>query len=216
MSLPEFQRALAEMTLDAALAARVKQQGAQALQRYALDAREQQRLLQVAQQPGMVLNCTLARTNRFTAIAESYPMSCVVVEPVLRELLDALWSQDRPAGYQLTSDVAAFARRLQRDRALHRRFEYLREVFAYERACIALVNQTRRVALTRMAGRVRVVDFEHDPAELLSALQRHQAPPPGLPRVPHRMEIELVHGVLESRWFAVANEAANGAVMAGR
>lgn len=208
VSLREFQRALAEMTLDATFARRVKEQGAPALATFALDAREEQRLLAAARQRGMVLACTLARANRFAAIADSYPMTCVVIEPVLRDLFDELWSRCRPAGYQLTSDVASFADRVRREKALHRRFEYLSEVFAYEQACIALINQTRRVAIDRMAGRLRVIEFDHDPALLLPPLQRHEAPPPGLPRAPHRMEVELVDGALESRWHAVPQAAA--------
>lgn len=203
MSLPEFQRALVDMTLDAGLARAVKQGGARPLGAYGLSRREASRLVAVARQPGMVLNCTLARANRFTAIAESYPMTCVVIEPVLRELIDALWARDRPQGYQLTSDVESFARRVQDDHALHARFEYLSEIFRYEQACIALVNQTRRCSLAEMAGRVLEVPFSHDPGALLPPLHSRVAPPAGLPPAPHRMEIELVDGALESRWFAM-------------
>jgi hypothetical protein len=201
MSLAEFQHALADMTLDVRLASRVKAEGAAALARYRLSEREARRLVGVARQPGMALQCTLARANRFTVIAESFPMTCVVLEPVLRELLDALWAHDVPSGYQLTSEVAAFAALVAGDEALHARFAYLSEIFAYEQGCLELVAETRRRALADWNGPVRHLLFRHDPGALLPPLQAHVAPPDGLPLAPHRMEIELVDGALESRWF---------------
>lgn len=208
MSLPEFQRALVDMTLDARLARHVKQDGAAALSRYDLSPREAGRLVSVSRQPGMALNCTLARANRFTAIADEFPMTCVVLEPVLRDLLDELWSRDTPATYQLSGEAVAFAARVAADAALHERFPYLTEIFRYEQECVALVAETRQRAVAEMNGRARVVEFTHDPGALLRALQRSVAPPPGLPPAPHRVEIELVDGVLETRWAPLDEPAA--------
>lgn len=203
MSLRDFQRALTDITLDAHWAAQVRRNGDSPLKRYVLTPRERDRLVRVARQAGMELNCTLARTNRFAAIADSYPMSCVVIEPELRALLDALWARDQPQGYQLTSDVACFAAHLGADLGLHQRFPYLGEIFRYEQACIELINETRRLPMAAMKGRVRRLDFLHDPGALLPPLQRHEAPPPGLTTAPHCVEIELLDGVLESRWWAL-------------
>ena len=65
--------------------------------------------MDVIQQPGMSLNCTIARGNRFEAIAELFPMTCVLLEPVLRELLDELWEHVFPTNYQFAGEEEAFA-----------------------------------------------------------------------------------------------------------
>ena len=53
------------MTVEPHLAATVRREGAGALAGYELTQREQDRLVSVSRQPGMDLNCTLARGNRF-------------------------------------------------------------------------------------------------------------------------------------------------------
>lgn len=204
MSLTDFQRALTDMTLDVRLARRVKLEGARALGRYSLRDREAARLLRVAQQPGMALNCTLARANRFTSICDAYPMSCVVLEPWLRTLLDDLWSADSPADYQLRGEIDAFARCVEEHWLRRPDTEYLQEVFAYEQACHALLSASRAGPLAAMAGKIRKVFFRHDPAQVLPPLRKSIAPPPGLPLAPHWVEVEIVDEALETRWFPAA------------
>jgi hypothetical protein len=202
MSLSEFQRALASMTLDTTLARRVREQGAAALRGFALRPRDLDRLVRVAAQPGMALNCTLARSNRFTSIAESLPMTCAVLEPVLRELLDRLWAHDRPQGYQLSSELRPFIDRVQGDPALFERFPLLDDVLRYELACLALIDDARRLTLAAMSGRTRIIVLQHDPARLIEPLRAEQPVPVGLEREPHTVELELVDGALETRWWS--------------
>ena len=71
MTLRDFQRALSDMTLDTRITAAVRKQGTPALSDYELTPLEQMRLVDVARQPGMVLNCSLARGNRFAPIVEN-------------------------------------------------------------------------------------------------------------------------------------------------
>lgn len=200
MPLPEFQKAFAALVLDARFAQRVREQGEAALAGWGLSEREARRLARATRQPGMSLNCTLARVNRFAPIAETWPMCCVVIEPRLREVLDALWAQRPPQGYQLNADVERFAQRLQTDAVLRAQFPYLDDVYRYEAASNALAYETRRLSAEEMQGRYLEVDLQHDPAELLGPLLGHQAPPAGLPRRPHRVRIALVDEAIESRW----------------
>src|SRR5712692_5453580 len=119
MAIGEFQRALADMTLNVRLASAVRSLGAEALQGYDLTEREQRRLEAVARQPGMSLNCSLARANRFGPIHDVFPMTCVLLEPQLKGLLDELWSSHRPDNYQLTGEDQAFARFVEEKMASH-------------------------------------------------------------------------------------------------
>ena len=68
----------------------------------------------MARQPGMDLNCTLARGNRFAPIVEMFPLTCELLKPRLRELLDELWSGHRPDNYQLAGEDEVFADFLER------------------------------------------------------------------------------------------------------
>lgn len=200
MSIAEFQRAYTAMTLDVTLARRVRRDGGPALDGFGLDARERARLVRISGQTGMALNCTLARANRFTSICDAYPRTCVLLEPWLRGLLDALWSTAAPADYQLRGEVAAFAAQVEREWLPRGDVPYLDEVFAYEQACHALVEASRRTTLAGMRGQVRRVAFRHDPAAVLGPLDASTAPPPGLPEAPHWVEVEIVDEALETRW----------------
>ena len=107
MSLLEFQRALCDMTLDLAFAASVLRKGAPALKGYRLTGIEEDRLIAVVSQRGMSVNCTLARANRFAPIADAFPLTCSLLKPHLRGLLDELWSVHRPGNYQLAGEAGA-------------------------------------------------------------------------------------------------------------
>lgn len=196
----DFQRALADMTLDARLAAAVRTRGADALAGYALSDRERRRLEAVARQDGMSLNCSLARANRFGSIHDAFPMSCVLLGGRLRGVLDELWSGRRPDNYQLAGEEAAFAACVEGKIARGElAVEYLEEVFPYEQACWELAMQLRRGAAAALG---RAVRFHHDPRALLEALSRLQPPPPGLPVCDHDVTIRLEKGDLVAEWVA--------------
>jgi hypothetical protein len=183
MSLQQFQLALAVMTIEPMLAAKVKRDGAEALQTYTLTDLEQRRLVAVSHQPGMELNCTLARANRFGPILDVYPKVCTLIKPWLRELLDTFWSEHLPNNYQLSGEEDAFALFLH-DRLATGRFKhpYLREVLDYETACWQLVQASRQDGVDETPNQaIRDVLFNHDPAQLLPVLQRGELPPSGLP-----------------------------------
>lgn len=205
MSLHDFQRALAAMTLDAGLANQVHAQGLAALADYHLTAREERRLLAVVRQPGMALNCTLARANRFGAIHNAFPMTCRLLGPQLRGLLDALWSGRRPDNYQLSGEEQPFAEAVERWIAGGDCTDpYLAEVLAYERACFELIMQMRHLATPLPpAPQSRWLDFSHDPRRILGALDDAAMPPPDLPLERYRVRIALVDGALETTTFKV-------------
>lgn len=205
MALHDFQRALTAMTLDPALANDVHAHGASALAAFSLTPREARRLAAVARQPGMALNCTLARANRFGSIHNAFPMSCLLLGSDLRPVLDALWSGRDPANYQLSGEEAGFADLVAAgiaDGTIDR--EYLGDMLAYERACLELALPLRLEAdPSSLDPESRWVDFCNDPRILLDALERLTLPPPHLPMQRFKMRITRIDGELEVATFEV-------------
>src|SRR3954468_23458832 len=149
MSILDFQRALCDMTLDPVLTGGVLRDGASALSGYALTPREQGRLAAIARQRGMSLTCSLARANRFAPIADAFPLTCSLLKPILRALLDELWRIERPGSYQLSGEVDAFARHIEHKLAAGALDQpYAGEVFRYERAVWSLIQPLITAGLT--------------------------------------------------------------------
>lgn len=184
------------MTLDTRIAAAVRKEGAPALSDYELTSLEQQRLVDVARQPGMELNCTLARGNRFAPIVEMFPLTCELLKPWLRELLDELWSCHRPDNYQLAGEEDAFAGflegKIERRELTH---PYVEEVFRYESVCLDLAKSLRYVSAEDSpehgSEHFRLARFHHDPRILLRALESHQTPPLDMPEGDYPVRITL-------------------------
>jgi hypothetical protein len=196
MSLRDFQRALSDMTLDTRMTTAVRKSGSPALTDYELTALEQQRLVDVAQQPGMDLNCTLSRGNRFAPIIEMFPLTCELLKPWLRELLDELWTRHRPDNYQLAGEEDAFASFME-GKISHGELAsaYAEEVFRYESACLDLAKSLRYLPVddSPLQGSeyFRLAHFRHDPRILLRALERHEVPPSDIPEGNYPVRITL-------------------------
>jgi hypothetical protein len=206
MSLRDFQRALTSMTLDVRFANAVHAHGADALVAYQLSPRETRRLTAVVRQPGMALNCSLARANRFASIHDAFAMTCVLLGRELRSVLDALWSERAPDNVQLQGEEQPFAElvqaRITDERGAPSLSEYLPAVLAYERACLELAQLVRHAARPELAPQEsRWVAFSHDPQAVLAALEQSQPPPAGLPRGDYRVRITLIDGELEVTTF---------------
>ncbi len=197
MSLKAFQQALVDLTLTPHKARMLYQGDSGVLQEFDLTTQERDRLLAIARQPGMSINCSLSRGNRFEVIAGTFPMTCVLLEPVLRQLLDELWAEWSPSNYQLTGEDVAFARLLTRKRAAGELvIEYLDEIFAYEIVCRDMAHRIR-AQIGPECPVEAVVDFQHAPDALLPPLSRLVAPPAGLPRGCYRARIHLQGGKFE-------------------
>jgi hypothetical protein len=155
----------------------------------------------------MSINCTIARGNRFEAIGELFPMTCVLLEPVLRELLDELWERVCPTNYQFAGEEEAFVGVVSQKLASGElSIEYLAEIFAYEVKCSELAQEMRQQA---DADRVieTIIDFSHPPDLLLPPLSELTAPPAGLPTGVYkarlalrgtRFDVEMLHASADS------------------
>jgi hypothetical protein len=202
VAIADFQRALCDMTLEPVLAASVLRRGAGALSGYALTAIEQERLIAVVHQRGMSVNCTLARANRFAPIADAFPLTCSLLKPWLRPLLDELWSVHRPDNYQFAGEETAFSSFLQekisQGGVTH---PYAEEIFRYECAAWDLIQTLRSPVPGAATGpgleKSATVRFAHDPHMLVPALERDETPPADLPAGDYLVRLTLRGDVLD-------------------
>lgn len=191
MSLQAFQQAIVELTLSPRRIQKLLQGELGVLEKYDLTERERQRVLHAIRQPGMSLNCTIARGNRFEAIAELFPMTCVLLKPVLRDLLDELWEDAPPTNYQFTGEEEAFTGMVRRKIATGElAIEYLEDIFAYELTCAGLA-QRMRGDTTADEQREAIIEFHYPPDLLLIPLSEYNVPPPGLPTGSYRARLTL-------------------------
>jgi hypothetical protein len=190
MSLLMFQRALVELTLTPQKARALRLGDENVLAGFELTDLERDRLEAVVNQRGMSVSCSLSRGNRLEMIFQSFPMTCVLLKPVLRELVDELWEDIQPANYQLAGEETAFAALLSRKLAADDlSIPYLEEIFAYEQACMELTRQTRNQT---DADAELIVDFRHSPDDLLLPLSQLTTPPAGLHEGNYRARVRLI------------------------
>jgi len=215
MSLRDFQRALTSLTLDVGFANAVYAGGIDALAAYELSPLEARRLAAVTRQPGMSLNCTLARANRFATIHAVFAMTCVLLGSELRSVLDELWSRRLPDNVQLQGEERPFAdlvqRRIMAEGAASLS-QHLPSILAYEWACMELAQLVRHSVRPDLAPREsRWVAFSSDPEPVLAALQRGQQPATDLQSGDYRVRITLIDGDLETTTFEVPPDMAGDA-----
>jgi hypothetical protein len=190
MSLKAFQLAIVELIVAPGRVRRLLQGDLRELDAYDLTPRERQRLLVAAGQPGMELNCVIARGNRFEPVAEGFPMTCTLLKPVLRELLDELWADAPPTNYQFEGEQEAFMRAVGAKLASGElAIEYLDEIFQYEARCIELAQRFKGGGAGVESE--AIIEFRHPPDLLLPPLSEYKAPPPGLPTGVFRARLML-------------------------
>jgi hypothetical protein len=161
------------------------------LEKYELTERERRRILFAVSQPGMELNCTIARGNRFEPVAELFPMTCTLLKPVLRELLDEIWEDAPPTNYQFAGEDEAFIKAVRRKIASGElAIEYLDEIFSYESSCAELARRMGVVTDPNDVGEA-ILEFQHSPDLLLPPLSEYKLPPSGLPKGRYRARLIL-------------------------
>jgi hypothetical protein len=189
MSLQMFQRAVVELTLAPGKARLLRDGDVSMLAGFELTALERERLDGIVRQPGISVSCSLSRGNRLEIIFQMFPMTCTLLMPVLRQLMDEIWENNRPTNYQLTGEETAFIEIVQRKIAAGAlSIPYLEEVFGYELACMELTHRLRDEA---DPDAVVVVDFAHSPDELLPPLSQLKGPPAGLPEGAYRVRVRM-------------------------
>ena len=190
MALLAFQQALCELIASPGLCLAVRDDAAPFLGRYELSPRERERLQDVVWQRGMSTTCSLHRSNRVTPLYTLLHYTCVVLGPNFQRLLDAYWADAELRDLEFKHEIyrfASFVKERLTSGALDDPF--VREILDFELAVNELRFAPRRkimeqVGDTEPAGAVhplvRVVRFDHDPAEVLTSLARGVVPR-GLP-----------------------------------
>lgn len=194
MSLRAFQRAVVELTIAPEKTHSLRAADRSVFVGYDLTEFEWQRLFSIVRQPGIRVHCSLSRGNRFEMISGVFPMTCVLLEPWLRDLLNELWKEHPPTNYQLAGEETVFAEMINgKITSGELSVEYLKEVFHYEVVCLELTRRMRNHADLH-AEMEAIVEFQHSPDELLPPLARLMAPPAGLSEGVYRALIQLQGG----------------------
>lgn len=107
MSLEAFQQAFAYFTASPARCLALRGD-ARLAEPFALDAREQRRLLAMVRHTGMSHHCTLYRANRLTPLGRSLPRTCAALGPALTETLEAFWASSDEAELQFKREAQRF------------------------------------------------------------------------------------------------------------
>jgi hypothetical protein len=153
------------------------------LGRYDLSDRDRRRLVEVVQQPGMLVNCSLYRANRLSPIYNLVPHTCFLLGNALLDEATEFWKDFSETRLQFHDEVKQFGD------FLRRRLEtgslqnpMLAEVIDYELALNEFRYTSRRDVPSESKGvqlhpLIRVLLFRHEPRRLLEFLEERRPPP---------------------------------------
>jgi hypothetical protein len=193
MTMEAFQQAMCDLVASPDLCLTLIQSPEDVLGRYDLSERDRRRLVEVVQQPGMFVNCSLYRANRLSPIYNLVPRTCFVLGNALLEEATEFWKDFRETRLQFHEEVQRFGdflrRRLEQG-ALQN--PLLAEVLEYELALnefryfprlevLARLEQNKTVAgeskPVQLHPLIRVLLFRHEPRRLLEFLDEMRPPP---------------------------------------
>jgi hypothetical protein len=190
MTMEAFQQAMCDLIASPDLCMELIESPEEVLGRYDLSARDRKRLVEVVQQPGMFVNCSLYRANRLSPIYNLAPHTCFLLGNALLDEATEFWKDFRETRLQFHEEVQRFGD------FLRRRVEMgfvqnpmLIEVLEYELALNEFRYSPRLDVLARLetvAGEsehvqlhplIRVLLFRHEPRRLLEFLDERRPPP---------------------------------------
>lgn len=194
MSLAEFQRALTDLVASPERCRAALADPRRLTETYDLSEREWKRLLHSAQQPGMKVCWALHRANRLASIHATLPLTCRALGSLLRQEVDAFWSEALPKDLQFRPEAerfVSFLRSRMREGSLD--LPVLDDLISFELAVAELrfmPQGTIRETLARsetLAGvslilhpLIRLLPFRRDPERLLEALTNERDLPTDL------------------------------------
>jgi hypothetical protein len=192
LSLQAFQHALSELVASPPLCLAVREGGADFFHRFDLSEMEKDRLLEVVWQRGMSVSCSMYRSNRVTPIYTLLNFTCVLLAGDLKKELDEYWTSSSLPDLQFKQEIERFSQYLKRRIASGAITNpFLEEVLNFELAMNELRYIPRRRILQRIREApaaneadplqlnplIRVVQFRHEPFELLDLLRQKRAIP---------------------------------------
>lgn len=185
-----FQQAMCDLIASPDLCLALIESPEEVLGRYDLSDRDRRRLVEVVQQPGMLVNCSLYRANRLSPIYNLIPHTCFVLGDALLGEATEFWKGYRETRLQFHEEVQRFGDFLrQRVEMGFLENPMLLEVLEYELALNEFRYAQRLDLLARLetvAGEservqlhplIRVLLFRHEPKRLLEFLDARHPPP---------------------------------------
>jgi len=193
MTMEAFQKAMCDLIASPDLCLTLMQSPEQVLDCYDLSDRDRRRLVEVVQQPGMIVNCSLYRANRLSPIVNLIPHTCFLLGDALLDEATEFWKGFKETRMQFHDEVKLFADFLrQRLESGLLQVPMLAEVLEYELALNEFRYTPRlevlaQLDLSKSAPRertslqlhplIRVLLFRHDPRRVLELLEERRAPP---------------------------------------
>src|ERR1051325_5309390 len=135
MTMEAFQRAMCDLVASPDLCIALLESPEEVLGRYDLSERDRRRLVEVVQQPGMFVNCSLYRANRLSPIYNLIPHTCFLLGDSLLDEATEFWKGFKETRLQFHDEVKEFAGFLRRrlEKGLLQKL-MLAEVIEYELA----------------------------------------------------------------------------------
>lgn len=182
MTMEAFQQAMCDLVASPDLCIALIESPEKVLGRYDLSDRDRRRLVEVVQQPGMLVNCSLYRANRLSPIYNLIPHTCFLLGNALLDEATEFWKGFKETRMQFHEEVQRFGEFLRgRVEMGFVQNPMLLEVLEYE---LALNEFRYNPRLKTVAGErvqlhplVRVVLFKHEPKRLLEFLDERRPPP---------------------------------------
>lgn len=193
MTMQGFQRAMCDLVASPDLCMLLAESPQEVLERYDLSDRDQRRLIEVVQQPGLYVNCSLYRANRLSPLYNLLPHTCFLLGDALLDEATEFWKDFVESRLQFNEEVERFGNFLRRrielgvlqDPTLAELLEY--ELAVNEFRYIARLEVLARLELNKTAAPaskgirlhplMRVLLFTHEPGPLLELLEKRQPPP---------------------------------------
>lgn len=187
MSLLGFQRAMAALAASPDLVKEIRADPeTPALDAFELTERERRRVVSAAAQRGMVINCTLHRSNRIGMVLAMLPLTVQCIGGEIRRVADLFWDESPNPDFTARRELHRFGRFVRRalDEGVLAN-PYLREVLDFELHQYDLgMAPTKRLSAEAAAvaerwpdgplalhPMLRVAAFRHDPSALLRLLR---------------------------------------------
>jgi len=193
MTMQAFQQAMCDLVASPDLCMLLIQSPERVLGRYDLSDRDRRRLVEVVQQPGMFVNCSLYRANRLSPIYNLVPHTCFLLGDALLDEATEFWKGFKETRLQFHEEVKQFGDFLRRRIELgFLQNSILAEVLEYELALNEFRYTPRldvrsRLELSKTVAReskrirlhplIRVLLFRHEPGRLLELLDERRPPP---------------------------------------
>ncbi len=188
-----FQKAMCDLVASPDLCMLLQESPQQVLERYDLSDRDRRRLVEVVQQPGMFVNCSLYRANRLSPLYNLMPHTCFLLNEALLDEATEFWNVFDESRLQYNEEVEKFGNFLRRRIELgFLKDPILAEVLEYELALNEFRYTPRLDVLSRLEVRnlvarenklirlhplVRVLLFRHEPKRLLEFLEERRPLP---------------------------------------